>query len=153
MTENVNDEPPLPTVNADAAAVELTTKSEAAATVVPLADEAIIVHIIVDDIRTGFVLMQLRVEAVVGRRYTAKRTDPPVITCEFVCTDILNAPVTEAGVAEKVNDAPPSPVAREVSVPEELRMEKSTAFPVVAPVFDETDTVHAATELSRKGMG
>ena len=84
---NVNDEPPLE-VAKDVEATGLTAeKSFATPVVAPLVPMTDIVQTTGNPTRIGAVLVQLRIEAVVGLPKTTNDSDPPVTT-EFPRFDL-----------------------------------------------------------------
>ena len=126
-------------------------KSAAIPVVAPAAPDTAIVHTIVKPMRAGAVLVQERLDAVVGVPYTTNVGDPSVMAEPPYFTTIENAVVVTLGVVENVNVEPKLAVAKADAAAVDVTA-KSAATPVVAPPESDTDIVQSTDVPKRDGL-
>ncbi len=128
-------------------------KSEASPVVKSESSDTLTVHAIARRARDGSMLVQTRLEAVVGLPNTTNDGKPLVrARLPFVVRAVIvyAVEITE-GVVENVNVAPPSAVVNDVGETVALNA-KSEAMPVVAPVDPETLMVQTTAAPIRAGL-
>jgi len=148
--ENVNVDPPLLVVGAiDPDAVDETVKSLAIPKPTPFASRTVIVHAALVPARAGLVLLQDRLDAVVGVLYTMYDGLPPLMVMPPTCTVMTKAELAVVGVVENVYVDPPLPLMGVIDPDAVDETEKSPDTPVVAPVLPDTVIVHEMAPPTR----
>ena len=150
---NMNVDPPLAVVGVmEPELVDEIAKSAATPVVAPDAPETLTVHTMLVPARAGLVLVQDRLDAVVGVPYTTKFSNPPLIPVAPISTFTVNDVVVEADDVENVNVAPPFDVTGVIDGVEVDDTVKSAAAPVPAPDASRTLMVHAILVPALAGL-